>query len=121
MSVDRSRATAVMTHEHCAFAWVLINRLRRVNVLFRWTTKTTSENVLEFLVESLVEKNVQAWIDGTIGVGQKVKTGFHVSDGKQSIIFLSEKIPQQVHDVSWKPTKSKRHHNDDEHAQYLPF
>jgi len=113
----------MLVHEHCSFGCrgLLINWLYRVYILFTWTTEAASENVFEFTVEPFVEKNIKARIDGTIGVWQKVKTGFHVSEGKQSFICVSEKVSQQMHYVSRQPTKSKRNHHDDEHAQYLPL
>ena len=90
----QSLAGAMIVHERCSFSCtgLLINWLYRVYILFTWTTETASENVFEFTVESFVEKNVKARIDGTIGVWQKVKTDLHVSECKQSFVCVSEKV-----------------------------
>jgi len=68
------------------------------------------------VVESLVEENVQAGINGAVGVRKEVKTSLHVPDRKQRGISVSEKVAQQMHDMAWQPTECKRQHDNNEHA-----
>lgn len=64
------------------------------------TTAKASKDVFEFVIKSLVKKDVQTRINSTIGVGQEVKTRFQVVNFYKLPICFCKKVRQKMHDVS---------------------
>ena len=85
------------------------------------TTTKASKDVFEFVIKSLVKKDVQTRINSTIGVGQEVKTRFQVVNFYKLQVCFCKKEHQKMHNVSRQPAQCKRQDHDYKHAQNFPL
>ena len=71
------------------------------------------------MIKSLIEEDVQAGIDGAIGMREEVKTCFQVADFQKLFKCVRVIVNHQMYDMGRQPTECKCQDDYNEHAQHF--